>query len=66
VEVQVHGSLAGRVAASDEVTSIDIETPESVPETVELLAEYRDDAKILAGGRALGPMLASRLAGRRC
>jgi CO/xanthine dehydrogenase FAD-binding subunit len=33
-----------------------------VPETVALLAEHGDDAKILAGGQSLLPMLALRLA----
>jgi CO/xanthine dehydrogenase FAD-binding subunit len=40
----------------------DYRTPESVQETVELLAEHGDDAKILAGGQSLLPMLALRLA----
>ena len=35
--------------------------PDSVKEAVELLAEYGDDAKILAGGQSLVPMLAMRL-----
>jgi aerobic carbon-monoxide dehydrogenase medium subunit len=40
----------------------DYRTPESVAETVELLAQYGDEAKILAGGQSLLPMLALRLA----
>jgi len=36
--------------------------PETVQETVELLAEYGDEAKVLAGGQSLLPMLAMRLA----
>jgi aerobic carbon-monoxide dehydrogenase medium subunit len=35
--------------------------PASVREAVDLLAEYGDDAKILAGGQSLVPMLAMRL-----
>ncbi len=35
--------------------------PESVKETVDLLDEFSDDAKILAGGQSLVPMLAMRL-----
>src|SRR5207302_8791846 len=36
--------------------------PDAVAEAVGLLAEYGDDAKILAGGQSLVPMLAMRLA----
>lgn len=35
--------------------------PESVKEAVDLLAEFGEDAKILAGGQSLVPMLAMRL-----
>ena len=35
--------------------------PEGVDEAVRLLAEYGDDAKVLAGGQSLVPMLAMRL-----
>jgi aerobic carbon-monoxide dehydrogenase medium subunit len=35
--------------------------PDSVAEAAELLAEFGDDAKILAGGQSLVPMLAMRL-----
>jgi carbon-monoxide dehydrogenase medium subunit len=35
--------------------------PEAVEEAVDLLAEFGDDAKILAGGQSLVPMLAMRL-----
>lgn len=35
--------------------------PDSVKEAVALLAEYGDDAKVLAGGQSLVPMLAMRL-----
>jgi carbon-monoxide dehydrogenase medium subunit len=35
--------------------------PESVKEAVDLLAEFGDDAKVLAGGQSLVPMLAMRL-----
>jgi carbon-monoxide dehydrogenase medium subunit len=36
-------------------------TPETVEETVELLGEFGDEAKILAGGQSLIPLLAMRL-----
>lgn len=36
--------------------------PRSVEETLELLAEYGDEAKVLAGGQSLAPMLNMRLA----
>src|SRR5690349_23998946 len=35
--------------------------PESVKEAADLLDEFGDDAKILAGGQSLVPMLAMRL-----
>jgi aerobic carbon-monoxide dehydrogenase medium subunit len=35
--------------------------PEAIDEAVGLLAEYGDDAKVLAGGQSLVPMLAMRL-----
>ena len=35
--------------------------PETVEETLELLAEHGDDAKLLAGGQSLGPMLNMRV-----
>lgn len=35
--------------------------PDSVKEAVDMLAEFGDDAKILAGGQSLVPMLAMRL-----
>ena len=35
--------------------------PETVDEVCALLAEYGDDAKVLAGGQSLVPMLALRL-----
>jgi len=40
----------------------DYEAPETVSETVELLAEYGDEASVLAGGQSLIPLLALRLA----
>src|SRR6516225_5976285 len=40
----------------------DYEAPETVPEAVELLAEYQDEASVLAGGQSLIPLLALRLA----
>jgi len=38
------------------------ERPESVEEAVELLREHGDEAKVLAGGQSLVPMLNMRLA----
>ena len=35
--------------------------PDAVEDAVELLGEYGDEAKILAGGQSLVPMLAMRL-----
>ena len=35
--------------------------PESLGDVTALLAEYGDDAKVLAGGQSLVPMLALRL-----
>jgi len=35
--------------------------PEAIKEAVDLLVEYGDDAKVLAGGQSLVPMLAMRL-----
>jgi carbon-monoxide dehydrogenase medium subunit len=40
----------------------DYHAPASVPEAVELLSRFGDDAKVLAGGQSLVPMLALRLA----
>src|SRR6202034_2734074 len=38
------------------------EAPKTVSEAVELLAEYQDEASVLAGGQSLIPLLALRLA----
>jgi aerobic carbon-monoxide dehydrogenase medium subunit len=38
------------------------EAPQTVPEALELLAEYGDEASVLAGGQSLIPLLALRLA----
>jgi carbon-monoxide dehydrogenase medium subunit len=40
----------------------DYHAPTSVSDVVELLSQYGDDAKVLAGGQSLVPMLALRLA----
>ena len=40
----------------------DYRCPETVDEAVELLSQYGDEAKVLAGGQSLLPMLAMRLA----
>jgi len=42
--------------------SFDYHRPDSVDDAVRLLAELGDDAKLLAGGQSLVPMLAMRLA----
>ena len=39
-----------------------LHAPESVPDVLGLLAEHGDEAKVLAGGQSLVPMLALRLA----
>jgi carbon-monoxide dehydrogenase medium subunit len=41
--------------------SFEYHAPETVEETVEILAQFGDTAKILAGGQSLVPMLALRL-----
>src|ERR1700691_727971 len=41
---------------------VDYEAPKTVSEAVELLAEYQDEASVLAGGQSLIPLLALRLA----
>ncbi len=41
--------------------AFDYLAPRTVPEAVSLLAEYQDDAKVLAGGQSLTPMLNLRL-----
>jgi aerobic carbon-monoxide dehydrogenase medium subunit len=41
---------------------VDYEAPETVSEALELLAEYLDEASVLAGGQSLIPLLALRLA----
>ena len=42
--------------------SFDYHRPDAIDDAVDLLAELGDDAKILAGGQSLVPMLAMRLA----
>ena len=41
---------------------VDYEAPRTVSEAVDLLAEYQDEASVLAGGQSLIPLLALRLA----
>jgi carbon-monoxide dehydrogenase medium subunit len=41
---------------------VDYEAPATVAEAIELLAEYQDEASVLAGGQSLIPLLALRLA----
>ncbi len=38
------------------------DAPESLEEALDLLAEHGDDAKVLAGGQSLLPLMAMRLA----
>ena len=45
----------------DEAASVRIRAADTVDEAMELLAEYGDDARILAGGQSLMPMLNLRL-----
>jgi len=42
-------------------SSFEYHAPETVEEAVELLTQFGDNAKILAGGQSLVPMLALRL-----
>jgi len=42
--------------------AVDYEAPDTVAEAVALLAEYQDEASVLAGGQSLIPLLALRLA----
>jgi aerobic carbon-monoxide dehydrogenase medium subunit len=39
-----------------------LESPHTLPEALDLLAEHGDDAKVIAGGQSLMPLLALRLA----
>ncbi len=41
--------------------AFDYLAPQTMPEALSLLAEYQDDAKVLAGGQSLVPMLNMRL-----
>jgi carbon-monoxide dehydrogenase medium subunit len=41
---------------------VDYEAPRTLSEAVDLLAEYQDEASVLAGGQSLIPLLALRLA----
>lgn len=43
----------------------DYDAPTSVEEALELLGAHGSDAKVLAGGQSLVPLLNFRLAGRR-
>jgi carbon-monoxide dehydrogenase medium subunit len=42
-------------------TAFEYHAPETIEEALDLLREYGDDAKVLAGGQSLVPMLALRL-----
>ena len=54
-------SLTSRVGSPHEAAPFDYARPATVPEAVALLAETGDDAKVLAGGQSLVPVLAMRL-----
>ena len=41
---------------------VEYEAPTTVAEAIDLLAEYVDEASVLAGGQSLIPLLAMRLA----
>src|SRR5260370_19544744 len=41
---------------------VEYEAPRTVAEAIDLLAEYLDEASVLAGGQSLIPLLALRLA----
>jgi len=41
---------------------VEYEAPTTVAEAIDLLAEYSDEASVLAGGQSLIPLLALRLA----
>lgn len=43
-------------------SSFDFVRPSSIQETTEILAQHQGDARVLAGGQSLGPMLNLRLA----
>ncbi len=63
MRLQRYGSiLPDRRASLMKLPPVDYEAPETVPETVELLAEHQDEASVLAGGQSLIPLLALRLA----
>ncbi|MFX7156063.1 FAD binding domain-containing protein, partial [Acinetobacter baumannii] len=43
-------------------SSFDFVRPSSIQETTAILAQHQGDARVLAGGQSLGPMLNLRLA----
>jgi aerobic carbon-monoxide dehydrogenase medium subunit len=53
---------AGSKGPPMKLPPVDYEAPRTVAEAVELLAEHRDEASVLAGGQSLIPLLALRLA----
>src|ERR1700683_4589423 len=54
--------LPDRRAAPMKLPPVEYEAPTTVAEAVDLLAEYLDEASVLAGGQSLIPLLALRLA----
>ena len=53
--------VAGRAAPAMKAAAFAYHRPDTVAEAVQMLGEYGEDAKILAGGQSLVPMLAMRL-----
>src|ERR1700733_3006440 len=64
VSLERCGSTPGRDrrAAPMKLPQVGYEAPKTVSEALELLAEYEDEASVLAGGQSLIPLLALRLA----
>src|ERR1700757_3371423 len=51
-----------RRAAPLKLPPVECEAPTTVADAIDLLAEYQDEASVLAGGQSLIPLLALRLA----
>src|ERR1700755_54523 len=55
-------SRPDRRAAPMKLPPLEYEAPTTVADAIDLLAEYQDEASVLAGGQSLIPLLALRLA----
>src|SRR6201986_2984776 len=55
-------SRPDRRAAPMKLPPVEYEAPTTVADAIDLLAEYQDEASVLAGGQSLIPLLALRLA----